>query len=87
LFEVRLLSAPRRSIESLGPTDQEDVLRILGLIAEDPYVDGRNKFPFPLRGETVMLYDSPLFWVAYRFDDQTTVRVMAIGHAGAARRQ
>ncbi len=57
------------------------MLGILDLIADDPYVDGRCKFPFPLRGEAVMLYDSPLFWVAYRIEDQTTIQVMAIGHS------
>ena len=57
------------------------MLLILALIADDPSVDGRSKFPFPLRGETVMLHDSPLFWVAYRFEDEATIQVMAIGHS------
>jgi mRNA-degrading endonuclease RelE of RelBE toxin-antitoxin system len=82
LFEVRLFPAAARFLEQLGPTDQTDVMRILDLIAVDPYFDGRNKFPYPLEDSPMVLYDSPLFWLVYNIDEGTSeVRILAIGHS------
>ena len=80
MSDVRLLEEATRFIEGLGPTDQNDVLGILAAIAADPDYDGRSKFPFPLPGATLSLFDSPLFWVVYDVVDDRTIQILNIGH-------
>ncbi len=65
MFDVRLLPQATKFLEGLGPTDQDDVLRLLGLIGLDPYIDGKAKFPYALPPATVTIYLAPMFWIVY----------------------
>ena len=81
MFDLTLLRPAIRFLEEQGPTDQDEIRRLLDIIAVDPYHDGVHKFAFPIPPVTVSLYHTTRFKIVYHIVDNTSVRIFSNGLA------
>lgn len=70
------------TVRGYSADDRREVVRLLGLIQAEPWIDNRAKIALLRPPAVYTVYVSPRFWIVYHMIDSQTINVVNVGRAG-----